>query len=354
MIDAKTLVKLESSTSAVNRLLHVDPVALTLTDYNLEELPTLLAPGDLLVVNDAATLPASLFGHLRSGEPIEVRLFGEQPGGAWRAVLFGGGDWRTPTENRPPPPRLRKGSKVLFGTDFIATVESVSTLSPRLVELRFDREGDGFWGALYRTGHPVQYAYEQEPLPLAKMQTPYATRPWAAEMPSAGRPLRMTLLAQIAHSGVRIATLTHAAGLSSTGDPAIDAALPLPERYEIPAATVDAIGAVRAAHGRVIAVGTTVVRALEGCAAEHDGTIVAGASLTDLVITRRYRPRIVDGLLSGIHAPDSSHFELLAAFLPAPLVTLYALHVAAGGYRGHEFGDSTLIIDSNRAPRSRL
>src|SRR5262249_55688174 len=106
----------------------------------------------------------------------------------------------------------------------------------------------------------------------------------------------------------------------STGDPALDAALPLPERYEIPTATADAIRAAKASGRRVIAVGTTVVRALEG-SAQTNGSVTAGAGTTDLVIGPRHQLRVVDGLLSGIHAPDSSHFSLLGAFLPSPLAT---------------------------------
>jgi S-adenosylmethionine:tRNA ribosyltransferase-isomerase len=328
--------------TAAQRLLHVDRRHARLHDRDVSELPSLLAPGDLLVVNDAATLPASLFGRAQ-GRPIEVRLCGEQPGGSWRAVLLGAGDWRTPTEHREPPPTLRDGASIVFARDLGATIESISPISPRLCELRFDRAGDALWAALYRYGRPVQYAYEPAPLPLERVQTPYATRPWASEMPSAGRPLRLSILRALAERGVRIVALTHAAGLSSTGDTALDAALPLPERYEISTATADAVESARAAGRRVIAVGTTVVRALEGCAQAH-GKIILGVGTTDLVIGPRHELRVVDGLLSGIHAPDSSHYSLLGAFLPSPLATLYTVHVALAGYRGHEFGDSSLIL----------
>jgi S-adenosylmethionine:tRNA ribosyltransferase-isomerase len=342
MIAASALAETDAHVVAQDRLLHVDRAAGAVRDRRIDDLPALLRRGDLLVVNDAATLPASLGGH--AGTPIEVRLCGESPSGTWRAVLFGAGDWRTPTEHRPPPPALPAGARIVFARDLAATIESSSAISPRLVELRFDRRGDVLWSALYRHGRPVQYAYEPEPLPLARVQTPYASRPWAAEMPSAGRPLRPSRLSALARHGVRIVWLTHAAGLSSTGDPALDAALPLPERYDIPASTATAIGETRAAGNRVIAVGTSVVRALEGSAREHDGAPAAGAGETDLVITRRHRPRVIGGLLSGIHAPDSSHFALLGAFLSPPLEAIYVAHVAAAGYRGHEFGDSTLIL----------
>ncbi len=128
--------------------------------------------------------------------------------------------------------------------------------------------GDALWAALYREGRPVQYSYLAHDLPLWAVQTVYAARPWAFEMPSAGRPLSWEILLALRRKGVRWASLTHAAGLSSTGDPAIDAALPLAERYDIPAATVRAVADTRARGGRVIAVGTTVVRALEGAAVE--------------------------------------------------------------------------------------
>jgi len=176
------------------------------------------------------------------------------------------------------------------------------------------------------------------------VQTPYAARPWASEMPSAGRPLRLELLARLRARGVRVAWLTHAAGLSSTGDAGLDAALPLPERYEIPPPTVAAVADARRRGGRVVAVGTTVVRALEGAARSGGGDLHPGPGVTDLRIGRGFEPRVVNGLLSGIHGRDSSHFALLSAFLPGAFAMLYSLHVIAGRYRGHEFGDSTLVL----------
>ncbi|HEY1335072.1 MAG TPA: S-adenosylmethionine:tRNA ribosyltransferase-isomerase [Myxococcaceae bacterium] len=329
--------------AAAGRLLHVDPRRGTLDDTNIDALPELFRPGDLLVVNDAATLPASIHGTVRE-QPIELRLAGEETDGTWRAVAFGAGDWRTPTESRPPPPSLEPGDVLHLGPGLRARVEALSEVSSRLLRIRFETPPERFWSALYSHGRPVQYAYEPLPLPLARVQTPYAARPWASEMPSAGRPLRLELLARIRARGVALASLTHAAGLSSTGDAALDAALPLPERYEIPASTVRAVTEARRRGGRVIAVGTTVVRALEGALRSGGGDLRPGPGLTDLRIGRGFEPRVVNGLLSGIHARDSSHFELLSAFLPGPFQLLYTLHVITGGYRGHEFGDSTLIL----------
>ncbi len=326
------------------RLLHVDPLRGTLVDRSLDSLAELLRPHDLLVVNDAATLPASLGGTTGGGDPVELRLAGEERDGTWRVVVFGAGDWRTPTESWPAPPVLAPGDPLRLGPGLRAKVTTRSEISSRLLWVRFEGSREEVWSALYLRGRPVQYAYEPLPLPLSRVQTPYAARPWASEMPSAGRPLRLPLLGRIRARGVRLAWVTHAAGLSSTGDPRLDAALPLPERYDVPPAAVAAIAATRRLGGRVVAVGTTVVRALEGFAHAHRGELVPGEGITDLRIRRGFVPQVVSGLLSGIHARDSSHFELLAAFLPGPLDLLYALHVAAGGYRGHEFGDSTLVL----------
>jgi S-adenosylmethionine:tRNA ribosyltransferase-isomerase len=316
------------------RLLHVDARAGRFNDRPFTALPELLGPGDLLVLNDAATLPASL----RAGD-IEVRLAGELPGGAWRAVLFGAGDWRTDTDLRAAPPRVTAGFRFRFGDELLATVESVSTLSPRLVTLRFAAAGAALWSALYRHGQPIQYAYVTDPLPLDAVQTGYAARPWASEMPSAGRSLRWPVLSRLLERGVQLATLTHAAGLSATGDKALDAQLPLPERYELPSATVSAVqGATR-----VIAVGTTVVRALEGNARSHGGRLEPGAYQTELVIGPSTSLAVVDGILSGMHEPGTSHFSLLGAFAPAELLGRAAAHAESAGYLVHELGDSTLV-----------
>jgi S-adenosylmethionine:tRNA ribosyltransferase-isomerase len=326
------------------RLLHVDPSAGRFRDARLGDLGTLLRAGDLLVVNDAATLPASLAARAPSGEPLEVRLAGEREGGRFHAVLFGAGDWRLPTERRPPPPPLARGDRLTFGAELAATVEEVDAEHPRLVGVRFDRDGAALWSALYRVGRPVQYSYLAGPLALWSVQTAYGSRPWSVEMPSAGRPLTWRLLRELGRRGVALAAVTHAAGLSSTGEPALDGALPLPERYSIGAAAVAAVEAARAEGGRVVAVGTTVVRALEGAAARHGGALAAGDGVTDLRVGPGFAPRVVDGLLTGMHDPTTSHFQLLGAFAPAPLLERAFAHAAAVGYLQHEFGDSNLIL----------
>jgi S-adenosylmethionine:tRNA ribosyltransferase-isomerase len=306
-------------------------------------LPSYLRAGDLLVVNDAATLPASLRGQDAAGRPLEARLVAARGEGRFLAVLFGAGDWRQCTEERAPPPEVAVGDHLRFGS---LEGEVVARLPPslRLVELAFDCAADALWSALYREGRPVQYSYLAHELPLWAVQTNYASRPWAFEMPSAGRPLSWEILLGLRRKGVRWAALTHAAGLSSTGDPELDAALPLPERFEIPATTVEAVAAARAAGGRVVAVGTTVVRALEGAAAAGGGELRAGAGETDLLVTPSYRPAVVDGILSGTHAAAESHFRLLGAFAGADLLAAAAAYAAEHGFLTHELGDSMLVL----------
>jgi S-adenosylmethionine:tRNA ribosyltransferase-isomerase len=326
------------------RLLRIDPRAGSIADAHVGDLPTMLGPGDLLVLNDSATMPASLQGTTADGSPVEVRLLGEPAPGRFSALLFGAGDWHARTEDRPLPPRLPGGASIHFGPYFSARVASVSPASPRFVELTFDAEGARFWSALYRVGKPIQYAYLDAPLPLWHVQTAYGARPWSAELPSAGRPLAWGLLLDLLRRGVKVASLTHAAGLSSTGDPALDALLPLPERFDIPEATVLAVREAHAHGHRVIAVGTTVTRALEGSAAQHDGELVAGSGVTDLRLHGAFRLRIADGILTGIHDPSESHFDLLEAFAPSALLHAALAHAEESGYLCHEFGDSALIL----------
>jgi len=302
-------------------------------------LPDLLAAGDLLVVNDAATLPASLRGRTAAGESFELRLSAPvddsdgAAGGRLVGVLFGAGDWRTRTEHRPPPPRVEIGERVALGP-LAATVTAVRG---RLVELETEVGRDALWQALYTAAVPVQYAHRRDALPLWSVQTAYAARPWAVEMPSAGRPLTWEILLALRRRGVGVATLTHAAGLASTGDAALDAALPWPERYEIPERTAAAIIAARAAGRRVIAVGTTVVRALEASGGR------AGAGVATLVLGPASPLRVAAGLITGLHVPGESHFELLRAFAPAEHLERVLGAARAAGLSGHELGDACLI-----------
>jgi S-adenosylmethionine:tRNA ribosyltransferase-isomerase len=307
-----------------------------------EELADVLKRGDLIVVNDAATWPASLRGTVR-GRGIEIRLttgaFG--PGEVVLAVAFGDGDWRTRTEDRAAPPAMIAGDVIAIeGIELVVA----QVRHPRLVEVMMPRDDAGI-RALFAAGRPVQYAHLARELAPWDVATAYGGRPWAVEMPSAGRPLSWRLLRALEARGVRVAAITHAAGLSSTGDLSLDATLPWRERYDIPAETADLIAATRARRGRVIAIGTTVVRALETAVRSSiDGGVAAGEGATDLILTAAHRRRVVDGIVSGLHDPHESHFRLLQAFAPrAALLDGWRL-ARAHGLRGHELGDLQIIV----------
>jgi S-adenosylmethionine:tRNA ribosyltransferase-isomerase len=314
-------------------------------------LSTLLKPGDLVIANDAATLPASLHGHHEtSGAVLEVRLaardsLAPEAIASVAAVVFGAGDWRLRTEERPPPPLLRPGDGLRFGP-LRARVMAVLG-HPRLVQLRFDGSPDEVWAGLARHGRPVQYAHLAAPLAMWDVWTRVAAQPVAFEAPSAGFALDWALLDALRARGIGFATLTHAAGLSSTGDAALDARLPLPEPYLLPARTIDAIARTQARGGRVIAIGTTVTRALEDSATRHGGTPRAGEAIATLRLGAGTPLRVVDALLSGTHEPGSSHYELLHAFAPERTLREASAALETQGYRTHEFGDSVLLMRSS-------
>jgi S-adenosylmethionine:tRNA ribosyltransferase-isomerase len=330
------------------RLLRLDVERDQLDAFAIGDLPDLLAPGDLLVCNDAATLPASLPGTTERGEILEARLAAHAEGGRFLALLFGDGDWRQRTEERWAPPAIGAGERLHF-RGLEATVTAVDANTRRLVTLAFDFHGAQLWRALYAAGRPVQYSYLARPLALWDVQTPFASRPWAFEPPSAGLPLTWDLLLRLRARGVRFARVTHAAGLSSTGDAELDRRLPLPERCEVPAATVLAVTEAQRDGARVLAVGTTVVRALESAAAAGGGRLLAGAREATLRLDDRSERRIVDGILTGMHEPDTSHFALLQAFAPRSQLLRLTARAEELGLLAHEFGDTALIMAPPRA-----
>jgi S-adenosylmethionine:tRNA ribosyltransferase-isomerase len=295
------------------------------------------------VANDAATLPASLSAiHLPTGQTLEVRLAGRRSLDRTRvdqftAVVFGAGDFRTRTEDRPQPPRLNPGDPLVLGP-LRATVEDLLD-HPRLVSLCFHGSPREIWAGLARQGKPIQYAHVPEPLALYDTWSSIAANPVAFEPPSAGFMLSWATVTSLARRGIEFATLTHAAGISSTGDPRLDVRLPLDEPYTIPAVTAEKI---RNARNRIIAVGTTVVRALED-AAWANGRITPGPGVARLKLGQQTRLRMVDVILSGTHESGTSHHRLLRAFVPRQLLQRMDEQLEAQGYRTHEFGDSVLV-----------
>ena len=322
------------------------------------DLPRFLRRGDLLVVNESATLPAALRAtradgtsvtlHLSTPEPAAVAAADAPPPGgaeAWpvaAATKTRAGE-RWIVELRRGGARFRGGrcgeTLELPGggrATLVAPFLSAGRLWIAALELPAP-----LLAFLDEHGAPIRYPHQPRDWPLRDHQTIFARVPGSAEMPSAGRPFSPRVMARLG-AGVRIAPIILHTGVSSQerGE------RPYPERYEVPAATAARVNAARAAGGRVIAVGTTVTRALETVAAPG-GRVVAGSGWTSLTITPERGVRAVDGLITGWHEPDASHLLLLEAVAGRALVERSYAAAVAAGYRWHEFGDSHLLL---RAP----
>jgi S-adenosylmethionine:tRNA ribosyltransferase-isomerase len=325
------------------KLLCVDAAG-RVRDVLRTELALLFSAGDLVVANDAATLPGSLRGSVQgNGEPIEIRLAAWVTAGdptRFVALAFGPGDHRTRTEDRAAPPPLLPGDRLSLGP-LTAVVERVFD-HPRLIALRFLGSHATVLAGIAHHGRPIQYAHVPERLALWDVWTPFAAKPVAFEPPSAGFALDWQTVATWRRRGIAFTSLTHAAGISSTGDPALDLQLPLDEPYCIPESTAAAVKTAKSKGGRVIAVGTTVVRALES-AAGADGAVRVGTGVARGRIGSGTRLRVVDAILTGVHQPGESHFELLEAFADLPTLRKSTALAERLGYRSHEFGDSMLI-----------
>ncbi len=297
------------------------------------DLPDALRPGDLLVVNTSDTEPAAVDGH-RDGRPVVLHVSGPLPGHDHVVEL------RTPDGRRVLD--ARAGERVRLPRGVTAELVGALGTGNRLWRARIPVEG-GVPRWLAAVGRPVHYSHLRGRPPLAEFRTLFAvpTPEFAsAEMPSAARPFTPAVVERLAARGIGIARLVLHTGVSSleAGE------RPQPERYRVPAETADAVNAAR---GRVIAVGTTVTRALE-TVADPDGTVHAGEGLTDLVLGPDRPARTVDGLITGWHEPQASHLLLLEAVAGSRLVERAYAAAVAHGYRWHEFGDSCLLLPAGR------
>lgn len=306
-----------------------------LVHARFHELPRFLAPGDVLVLNASATLPAAIAARRQDGIPARVHFATPAPHlpeGSWWVVELRSADGAMPAgaANRGERLTLAGGAEL----EIVAPCASGARLLLARVALE-----EPLIAYLARHGEPVRYGYVSGRWPLEAYQTAYATVPGSAEMPSAGRPFTPSLITALAAAGVLIAPIILHTGVSSPErhEP------PYPERYEVPDSTARLVNAVRGWGGRVIAVGTTVVRALE-TVAEPDGTVHAGSGWTGLVVTPDRGLSAVDGLITGWHEPEASHFQMLEAVAGAELLERSYAAALERGYLWHEFGDSQLIL----------
>ncbi len=297
------------------------------------DLPEHLDPGDLLVVNNSATVAAALAARRDDGSALELHLAGPAPGitddECWVVEL------RATDGSRFDRPTTGERLGLAGGASAVIAAPYAGGTRLWLARLRLPAPVSDY---LSRHGRPIRYGYVPREWPLDAYQTVFALEPGSAEMPSAGRPFTPELIVSLASRGILIAPVTLHAGLSSPerGE------APLAERYRVPAPTARLVNAVRRWGGRVIAVGTTVVRALETVATAEG--LVAGEGWTNVVITPERGTHTVDGLLTGWHEPQASHLQLLEAIAGPELLRGSYEAALEGGYLWHEFGDSHLIL----------
>nr|WP_066400798.1 S-adenosylmethionine:tRNA ribosyltransferase-isomerase [Cytobacillus eiseniae] len=309
------------------RLMALDTVSGDCFHNHFHHLAAYLRKGDLLVLNNSRTLPAMLKG--KSGkQTIEIRLSRKISDNEWEALIVGG--------------VVTVGEKITLLGELTATITGIGMEAP-LVILSFSKSGLALYENIYRYGEPLHYEYIETPWPLEMYQTVYASVPGSVEMPSAGRAFTWKLLKQLKQKGVNIAFIQLHAGLSYYGNNRWPNPSKHVEDYCVPEETAALVNQTKENGGRVIAVGTTVVRALE-TAVNHTGKVEAQEGRTRLYIQKGYPLKAVDGLITGFHEPEASHLDLLTAFIDKHLLLKAYRAALADGYLWHEFGDMNLIL----------
>ena len=312
-----------------------------ITHAQFRDLPEHLAPGDLVVVNNSATVAGEIDARLDEGPPIVLHVASALDDGSWVVEL------RTAPD----------AAKAVLDAESGRHVE-VGTLTLTLIE-PYPREGstptghgNRLWravadGDLRRTldagGRPIAYGYLDRRYPLSAYQSVFSTVPGSAEMPSAGRPFSEAVITRLVAAGVSVAPITLHTGVSSqeAGE------APQTEWFDVPAWTAELVNLTKAAGGRVVAVGTTVTRALES-AADCCGVVQSARGWTDRVISPEDPARVVDGLITGWHDPHASHLLLVESVAGAELTQAAYDQAVAQGYLWHEFGDSALLLPHPR------
>jgi S-adenosylmethionine:tRNA ribosyltransferase-isomerase len=324
----------------------------TIEHARFRDLPRWLSPGDLLVVNTSGTLNAALAATTDGGDAFELHLSTALPGGFWTVEV-----------RLPGPDGTRPHREALAGTTLRLRGDGRANLLAPYPLLDAVRGRSRLWiaalelplplaGYLERYGFPIRYGYVTDTWPSAMYQTVFVTEPGSAEMASAGRPFTPELIARLVSAGVQIAPLLLHTGVASLEDHEP----PYEEFYRVPRETADRVNDARRTGHRVVAVGTTVVRALE-TVTDDRGQTSAGNGWTDLVITPARQLRAVDALLTGLHEPRATHLMILEQVVAAagrrrwqnqtddtdPLARAYA-EARRFGYLWHEFGDSHLLL----------
>jgi S-adenosylmethionine:tRNA ribosyltransferase-isomerase len=326
------------------RLMVSDVGSDTIEHARFHDLPRWLRPGDLLVVNTSATLNAALAVTTRTGEPFELHLSTQLPGGFWSVEV------RQPGANGSLPfVNGRAGTTYYLPAGGRATLLAPYPLgealeSPSRLWLAAVTVPIPLLDYLTANGVPIRYSYVKRSWPLSMYQTVFATEPGSAEMPSAGRPFTAELVTRLVASGVQIAPLVLHTGVGSleSHEP------PYEEYYRVPRVTAERVNAARRAGHRVVAVGTTVVRALETVTDDH-GDTHPGDGWTRLVVTPDRPLRSVSGLITGLHEPRATHLAMLESISNVSRVNSGHLERAyaearRSGYLWHEFGDSHLLL----------
>jgi S-adenosylmethionine:tRNA ribosyltransferase-isomerase len=298
------------------------------------ELPEILEPGDLVVVNVSATIPGALSGSRSDGTAVRVHVATRAPDLPlhWRVV-----ELRSATGSQPAGGHTGERIALPGGTTLELVVPYAR--SARLMLGRLDGARGSLEEYLATYGSPIRYGYASAEWPLEAYQNVYATSPGSAEMPSAGRPFTAELIARLVARGILVAPLTLHTGVSSPErrEP------PFPEWFDVPEATAGLVRVVHGWRGRVIAVGTTVVRALESVAGPGE-EVSAGSGWTNRIVTPACPPQVVDGIITGWHEPEASHMMMLEALAGPELLDRSYREALAREYLWHEFGDSHLLL----------
>jgi S-adenosylmethionine:tRNA ribosyltransferase-isomerase len=306
----------------------------TLVHSHFSELPRFLDEGDLIVLNTSGTLAAEVDGILAGVGPVQVHLSTQLPAGLWTV-------------------EVRQAGQAFLGACAGTSVELVG--SGRVSLLAPYSPGPGGVGVrlwvsaidvpdpihtyLARHGRPIRYGYVQGTYPISAYQNVYASEPGSAEMPSAGRPFTPEVLTRLASKGIGVAPLLLHTGVASleANEP------PYAEYFRVSSSTAHRVNDTRRSGGRVIAVGTTVVRALESVVDEHD-RVHPGEGWTETVVSPAHPVRSISGFLTGWHEPEASHLAMIEAIAGRPLLEASYAAALSEGYLWHEFGDVHLIL----------